>query len=381
MVGTDVRFDLVLLPGDGIGPEVIGAAEVVLGVVGDELRREGMALACVKHPIGGAAIDETGEPLPQATLEAALGADAVLLGAVGGPRWDSLGPSQRPEAGLLGLRQALEVYANLRPATMLDGLAERSPLRSESVGGLDLLLVRELTGGVYYGQPRGREGQGASRKAVDTMAYAENEIRRVAHVAFRAARRRRGRVTSVDKRNVLETSRLWREVVDEVAGEYPDVEVQHQLVDSMAMLLVQTPSAFDVVLAENMFGDILSDELGGIVGSLGVMPSASLGDSGRGLYEPVHGSAPDIAGKDIADPLGAILSVAMLVEHSLELPWVARAIESAVQGALALGLRTPDIASGRAGERLVGTREMAGEVARLLAQELFTRQSLNGAYF
>ena len=381
MVGTDVRFDLVLLPGDGIGPEVIGAAEVVLGVVCDELRQEGMVLACVKHPIGGAAIDETGEPLPQATLDAALGADAVLLGAVGGPRWDALGPSQRPEAGLLGLRRALEVYANLRPATMLDGLAGRSPLRSESVGGLDLLLVRELTGGVYYGQPRGREGQGASRKAIDTMAYAENEIRRVAHVAFRAARRRRGRVTSVDKRNVLETSRLWREVVDEVADEYPDVEVQHQLVDSMAMLLVQTPSAFDVVLAENMFGDILSDELGGIVGSLGVMPSASLGDGCRGLYEPVHGSAPDIAGKDIADPLGAILSVAMLVEHSLDLPWIARAIEGAVQGALALGLRTPDIASGRAGERLVGTREMAGEVARLLAQELFTRQSLNEAYF
>ena len=381
MKGTEVRFDLVLLPGDGIGPEVIAAAEVVLDVVRDELRREGMALSYVRHPIGGAAIDEAGEPLPQETLDAALGADAVLLGAVGGPRWDSLGPASRPEAGLLGLRRALEVYANLRPATLLPGLQERSPLRSESVGGLDLLLVRELTGGVYYGQPRGRDGKQPDRRAVDTMAYAECEIRRVAHVAFRAARRRRGRVTSVDKRNVLETSRLWREVVDEVAQEYPDVQVAHQLVDSMAMLLVQTPSAFDVVLAENMFGDILSDELGGIVGSLGVMPSASLGDSGRGLYEPVHGSAPDIAGQDVANPLGAILSLAMLADHSLDLPWVARAIEGAVHLALAQGLRTRDIAAGRPGERLVGTREMADEVGRLLGQELFSRQSLNEAYF
>ena len=380
-MGTEVRFDLVLLPGDGIGPEVVSAAEVVLRVVREELRREGMDLSLVRHPIGGEAIEESGSPLPQATLDAALGADAVLLGAVGGPRWDSLGPAVRPEAGLLGLRRALEVYANLRPATLLPGLQGRSPLRSESVGGLDILLVRELTGGVYFGQPRGREGTGPSRRAVDTMAYAEAEIRRVAHVAFRAARKRRGRVTSVDKRNVLETSRLWREVVDEVAGDYPDVEVAHQLVDSMAMLLVQTPSAFDVVLAENMFGDILLDELGGIVGSLGVMPSASLGDGGRGLYEPVHGSAPDIAGMDAANPLGAILSVAMLAEHSLGLPWVARGIEKAVEGALGLGLRTRDIATGRPGERIVGTRAMAEEVARQLSQELFSRQSLNEAYF
>ncbi len=380
-MGTEVRFDLVLLPGDGIGPEVVQAAEVVLEVVREELGRQGMGLSLVRHAIGGEAIEESGSPLPQATLDAALGADAVLLGAVGGPRWDSLGPAARPEAGLLGLRQALEVYANLRPAILLPGLQGRSPLRSESVGGLDILLVRELTGGVYFGRPRGREGTEPSRRAVDTMAYGEGEIRRVAHVAFRAARRRRGRVTSVDKRNVLETSRLWREVVDEVAGDYPDVEVGHQLVDSMAMLLVQTPSAFDVVLAENMFGDILSDELGGIVGSLGVMPSASLGDGGRGLYEPVHGSAPDIAGKDVANPLGAILSVAMLAEHSLGLPWVARGIEKAVEGTLRLGLRTRDIATGRPGERVVGTREMAEEVARLLAQELFSRQSLNEAYF
>jgi len=381
MSGTEVRFDLVLLPGDGVGPEVIGAAEVVLGVVQGELRREGVALGWVRHPIGGAAIDEAGEPLPPATLAAALGADAVLLGAVGGPRWDSLAPATRPEAGLLALRRALEVYANLRPARFLPGLQDRSPLRSASIGGLDLLLVRELTSGVYYGQPRLREGEGPLRRAVDTMAYAEGEIRRVAHVAFRAARVRRRRVTSVDKRNVLETSRLWREVVDEVAAEYPEVELRHQLVDSMAMLLVQTPGAFDVVLAENMFGDILSDELGGIVGSLGVLPSASVGDGGRGLYEPVHGSAPDIAGQGRANPLGAILSLALLFEHSLALPWIARAIEQAVRATLELGLRTPDVATGRPGERTVGTREMAEEVGRLLGQELLSRRSLQEAYF
>ena len=372
---------LVLLPGDGIGPEVIQAAESVLATAREYLRHEGIELSWQAKPIGGAAIDQVGKPLPDDTLAAAQEAKAVLLGAVGGPEWDGLAPGDRPEAGLLGLRRALSVYANLRPATMLPGLGGQSPLKSRALQGLDVLLVRELTGGVYFGEPRGRAGDAPSRQALDTMAYQEGEIRRVAHVAFRAARRRQRRVTSVDKRNVLETSRLWREVVEDVATDYPDVRLEHQLVDSMAMLLVLKPHAFDVVLTENMFGDILSDELGGVVGSLGVMASASLGDGGPGLYEPVHGSAPDIAGKDMANPLGAILSLAMLAEHSLELPLLARAIEGAVKEVLRQGLRTRDIADGSQGERVVGTREMAERVADALAQDLHTRQALNAAYF
>ncbi len=376
---TAETHQLVLLPGDGIGPEVIAATETVMRTARDCLRLEGIALSWERHQIGGAAIDAAGGPLPPETLSAAQGAAGVLLGAVGGPKWDALAPQERPEAGLLAIRRALSVYANLRPATLLPGLESHSPLRA--VQGLDLLLVRELTGGLYFGEPRERSGEGASRRAVDTMVYHEGEIRRVAHVAFRAARRRRGKVTSVDKRNVLECSRLWREVVEEVSQEYPDVELEHQLVDSMAMLLVLQPQAFDVVLAENMFGDILSDELGGVVGSLGVMASASIGNEGPGLYEPIHGSAPDIAGKDLANPLGAILSFAMLAEHSLDLPWVARAVEAAVKDVLSQGVRTKDIAQGTPGEKIVGTREMGERVARALAQSLHTRQALNETYF
>ncbi len=372
---------LVLLPGDGIGPEVIKAAETVLCTARDYLRREGIELSWEARPIGGAAIEAAGKPLPDETLFAAQAAKAVLLGAVGGPQWDRLAPHERPEAGLVSLRRALSVYANLRPAALLPGLEGRSPLRPGHVQGLDVLLVRELTGGVYFGEPRARSGERPDRRAVDTMAYAEGEIRRVAHVAFRSARRRQGRLTSVDKRNVLETSRLWREVVEDVAKEYPDVSVEHQLVDSMAMLLVLRPQMFDVVLTENMFGDILSDELGGVVGSLGVMASASLGDEGPGLYEPVHGSAPDIAGKDVANPLGAILSLAMLAEHSLDLPLLARAIEGAVKEVLRQGLRTRDIAEKRQGEQVIGTREMGERVADALAQDLHSRQALNATYF
>ncbi len=372
---------LVLLPGDGIGPEVIKAAETVLCTAREYLRHEGIELSWEAKPIGGAAIEQAGKPLPDETLSAAQAAKAVLLGAVGGPQWDRLAPSERPEAGLLGLRRALSVYANLRPAAMLPGLEGKSPLKPCGLQGLDVLLVRELTGGVYFGEPRGRAGDSPSRSALDTMAYQEGEIRRVAHVAFRAARRRQRHVTSVDKRNVLETSRLWREVVEDVAAEYPDVRVEHQLVDSMAMLLVLQPHMFDVVLTENMFGDILSDELGGVIGSLGVMASASLGDQGPGLYEPVHGSAPDIAGKDMANPLGAILSLAMLAEHSLDLPLLGHAIEGAVKEVLRQGLRTRDIADGRQGEKVVGTREMGQRVADALAQDLHTRQALNAAYF
>ncbi|MDA8344777.1 MAG: 3-isopropylmalate dehydrogenase [Thermaerobacter sp.] len=372
---------LVLLPGDGIGPEVIKAAETVMRTAREYLHREGIELSWEAKPIGGAAIEEAGKPLPEETLSAAQAAKAVLLGAVGGPQWDRLAPHERPEAGLLGLRRALSVYANLRPAALLPGLEGQSPLRPSAIQGLDVLLVRELTGGVYFGEPRGRSGESPSRSAIDTMAYEEGEIRRVAHVAFRSAQRRQGRVTSVDKRNVLETSRLWREVVEDVAKEYPDVTVEHQLVDSMAMLLVLKPHMFDVVLTENMFGDILSDELGGVVGSLGVMASASLGDDGPGLYEPVHGSAPDIAGKDMANPLGAILSLAMLAEHSLDLPLLARSIEGAVKEVLRQGLRTKDISDGSQGEKVIGTREMGERVADALAQNLHSRQALNATYF
>ncbi len=376
-----VSHQLVLLPGDGIGPEVISAAETVMVTAREYLRREGIELSWEAKPIGGAAIEEAGKPLPDETLTAAQAAKGVLLGAVGGPKWDRLAPQERPEAGLLGLRRALSVYANLRPATLLPGLEGHSPLRPDAVAGLNVLLVRELTGGVYFGQPRGRSGEKPARSALDTMAYEEGEIRRVAHVAFRSAQRRQGRVTSVDKRNVLETSRLWREVVEEVANEYPDVKVEHQLVDAMAMLLVLRPQIFDVVLTENMFGDILSDELGGVVGSLGVMASASLADDGPGLYEPVHGSAPDIAGKDLANPLGAILSLAMLAEHSLGLPLLARAIEGAVDEVLRQGLRTQDIGGGGQGEKVIGTREMGERVAAALAQSLHSRQALNATYF
>ncbi len=372
---------LVLLPGDGIGPEVIKAAESVLSTAREYLGREGIELSWQAKPIGGAAIEAAGQPLPDETLAAAQAAKAVLLGAVGGPKWDRLAPHERPEAGLLGLRRALSVYANLRPAALLPGLEGQSPLKPSAVRGLDVLLVRELTGGVYFGQPRGRKGEAPNRSALDTMTYQEGEIRRVAHVAFRAARRRQRRVTSVDKRNVLETSRLWREVVEDVATEYPDVQLEHQLVDSMATLLVLKPQVFDVVLTENMFGDILSDELGGVVGSLGVMASASVGDGGPGLYEPVHGSAPDIAGKDMANPLGAILSLAMLAEHSLDLPLLSRAIEAAVHEVLRQGLRTRDIADGSQGEQVIGTREMGERVADALAQNFHTRQALNAAYF
>lgn len=358
---------ILLLPGDGVGPEVTAAAARVLARVRDLLRDAGgPRLTWSEAAIGGSAIDAAGDPLPPETLAAAERADAVLLGAVGGPRWDSLPPQRRPETGLLGLRRALGVYANLRPTALLPGLASRSPLRAAAVQGLDCLLVRELTGGIYYGAPRGRSGEGSARRAVDTMVYGEHEIRRIAHVAFRAARSRRRSVTSVDKANVLENSRLWREVVAEVGQEYPDVDLSHQLVDSMAMLLVLRPAQYDVILAENLFGDILSDELGGVVGSLGVLASASIGDGGPGIYEPVHGSAPDIAGQDRANPLGAILSLALLFEHGLGMAETGRSIADAAGMALAQGLRTPDIHS-EDGETLVGTAEMGRRVADLVS--------------
>lgn len=312
--------------------------------------------------IGGCAIDATGTALPEETLGLCLNSDAVLLAAVGGPRWSDPQAPVRPEQGLLGLRRAMGVFANLRPVVVPDALADASPLRPERVRGVDVLIVRELTGGLYFGTPQGRETVNGERSAVDTMRYTESEIRRVVRLAFELARGRRRKVTSVDKANVLASSRLWREVTHEVAADYPDVECEDILVDACAMYLINRPADFDVIVTENMFGDILSDEASMIAGSLGMLPSASLGEPGRpGLYEPIHGSAPDIAGRDIANPLATILSVAMMLRSSLGLAEEAAAVEAAVAQALAEGARTADIA--RPGEPSIGTAEMGARVA------------------
>ena len=352
---------VVLLPGDGIGPEVIGEAAQVLG---EAAARAGMALELPEMPAGGAAIDATGEPLPRATLDAARSADAVLLGAVGSPRHDGLPRERRPEQALLGLRKGLGVFANLRPVRLHPALVAASPLRPEVVRGTDLLIVRELTGGIYFGTPRGIEGQGEGRRARNTMAYTASEVRRIARVAFEAARGRRRKVTSVDKANVLETSQLWREVVVETAREYPDIALEHLYVDNAAMQLIARPADFDVILTENMFGDILSDEAAMLAGGIGMLPSASLGE-GPGLYEPVHGSAPDIAGRGVANPLAAILSAAMLLRHSLGLPDAARRIEAAVARVLDDGGRTADLA--RPGEASIATHDMGRRVRSAMA--------------
>lgn len=331
---------IVVLPGDGIGPEVTRAARRVLEAVA---ARGGHRFAFDEHLVGGAALDATGDPLPAGTLAAARSADAVLLGAVGGPRWDDPSARKRPEQGLLALRKELGLWANLRPVRAFDALLGASPLREERVRGVDLLVVRELTGGLYFGQPRYRERAERGQRAVDTLEYHEHEVERVVRLAFRLARGRRRKVTSVDKANVLESSRLWREVATRVGAEHPDVTLEHQLVDSAAMRLVTGPGAFDVLVTENMFGDILSDEASVIGGSLGLLPSASFGDGRLGLFEPIHGSAPDIAGRGVANPLGTILSAAMLLEQSLGLAGEARAVEAAVERALARGARTRDL--------------------------------------
>ncbi len=336
------RFRIVLLPGDGIGPEVIAAAHRVLETVAGAADFD---LELVEAAIGGNAIDTVGDPLPPATLRLCEESDAMLLGAVGGPQWSSLPAADRPEAGLLRLRKHFELFANLRPVTVLPELAAAAPLKPELLRDVDLLFVRELTGGIYFG-PRREQGDGddAFDNAFDTMVYSVAEVERVAHVAFQAARRRSGKVTSVDKANVLASMRLWRRTVDQVAEQYPDVTLQHILVDNCAMQLVREPAAFDVLLTPNLFGDVLSDEASVLAGSLGTLPSASLGDGSRGLYEPVHGSAPDIAGAGIANPLGAILSAALLLRYSLDREAEARSIESAVAAALAAGYRTADLA-------------------------------------
>jgi 3-isopropylmalate dehydrogenase len=353
---------IVLLPGDGIGPEVVREARAVLETVA---ARHGHAFAFAEHLIGGAAIDATGDPLPPATLAACRQADAVLLGAVGGPKWDDPRAEVRPEQGLLAIRKALGLHANLRPVRVHPALTAVSPLKAERIEGVDVLFVRELTGGLYFGQPRYRERVGDRRRAVDTLQYDDDEIRRVVRMAFRLARARQKRVTSVDKANVLESSRLWREVAVEVAAEFPDVTLEHQLVDSCAMRLVTAPRTFDVVVTENMFGDILTDEAAVLACSLGLLPSASLGDGTRGLYEPIHGSAPTIAGKGIANPIGTILSAAMLLRHSLGLAEEADAVERAVDDVIAAGARTADMVA-TPSARTVSTTELGDQVRAAL---------------
>lgn len=330
---------IVTLPGDGVGPEVTAAAVRVLRAVAD---RWGHSFTFDEALMGGCAIDATGEPLPAETLRACEQADAVLLGAVGGPQWSDPSAPVRPEQGLLGLRQHFDLFANLRPVRTYPALAVYAPLRAELLDGVDILFVRELTSGIYFG-PRQEQGA-AGESAWDTMLYTVEQVRRVARVAFRAARGRRGKVTSIDKANVLASMRLWRRTVDEVAREFPDVSLEHVLVDAAAMHLLRSPARFDVVLAGNMFGDILSDEASVLAGSLGMLPSAALGAGSFGVYEPIHGSAPDIAGRGIANPTGTILSAALLLRHSLGLGAEAFAVEQAVEAALVAGARTADIA-------------------------------------
>lgn len=358
-----MKAAILLLPGDGIGPEVVAAAASILRAVGARYSHQ---FDLREAHIGGAALRRGLPPLPDETLAAARGADAILLGAVGDPEFDRGDSSRRPETALLSIRRELQLYANLRPAKLWPGLEASGPLKPEIVAGTDMLVVRELTGGLYYGEPRGIAADGTS--AHNTMRYSRHEIQRIARRAFDAARSRRKRVTSVDKANVLETSRLWRQVVTALAADYPDVAVDHMYVDSCAMKVTLAPSSFDVILTENLFGDILSDEAGAVVGSLGLLPSASLGD-GPGLFEPVHGSAPDIAGKDIANPIGAIGSAAMLLRHALRLETEARAIEQAIGKALASGARTADLAD--PSHPRIGTREMAMAVeSAFLAQTM-----------
>ncbi len=353
---------ILVLPGDYIGPEIMAEAVQVLETVN---QRYQLGLSLEHGLLGGAAIDAHGVPLPDATLQAARDADAILLGAVGGPKWDAVERHLRPERGLLGLRSQLGLFGNLRPAILYPQLAEASSLKAEVVAGLDILIVRELTGGIYFGEPRGiRTLENGERQGFNTYVYSESEIRRIGHLAFGLARQRDRRVCSVDKSNVLEVTVLWREVMEEVARDYPDVELSHMYVDNAAMQLVRAPKQFDVMVTGNMFGDILSDAAAMLTGSIGMLPSASLDKDGRGMYEPCHGSAPDIAGQGKANPLATILSVAMMLRYTLDEAEAAEAIERAVSSVLDQGLRTPDIAA--AGQPAVSTCEMGAAVVAAL---------------
>ncbi len=352
---------IAVLAGDGVGPEVIAEALKVLTALG----REGLTLDFEQAPVGGAAYDAAGDPLPSPTLALAQKADAILFGAVGGPRYDLAPRAKRPEQALLRLRKELNLFANLRPAAVFPELVDASTLRPEVVTGLDILIVRELTGDIYFGEPRGvRKLEGGGREGFDTMRYKDSEIRRIAHAGFRSALRRKKKLCSVDKANVLETSQLWREVVSEVGKKYSAVELTHMYVDNAAMQLLKNPRQFDVIVTGNMFGDILSDEASMLTGSIGMLPSASLDEKGKGLYEPIHGSAPDIAGKNLANPLAAILSAAMMLRYSLGEDLAAARVEAAVKKVLAKGYRTADIF--QRGTRKVGTREMGDAVVAAL---------------
>jgi 3-isopropylmalate dehydrogenase len=358
-----MTYKIAILPGDGIGPEIIAEAEKVLTCLQSEF---GLSLECEHAPVGGAGYEAAGHPLPAATLQLARDSDAVLLGSVGGPKWDGLDRALRPEQGLLGLRAGLGLFANLRPAILYPQLAAASTLKPEVVSGLDIMIVRELTGGIYFGTPRGiRIREDGQREGFNTLVYSESEIERIGRCAFEIARKRARRLCSVDKANVLECTELWREVITGLGRkEYQDVELSHMYVDNAAMQLVRSPKQFDVMVTDNMFGDILSDAAAMLTGSIGMLPSAALDSRGKGMYEPIHGSAPDIAGKGIANPLATILSVAMMLRYSLDAPALAVRIEQAVGKVLVDGLRTPDIAT--PGTQTVGTWEMGDAVAAAL---------------
>ncbi|MCB6185247.1 3-isopropylmalate dehydrogenase [Leeia sp. TBRC 13508] len=351
---------ICVLPGDGIGPEIVSQAMRVLEV----LKQDGLKMEFEYGLLGGGAVDETGTPYPEATQRLAKEADAILLGAVGGPKWDTLPREQRPERGLLGIRKQLGVFANLRPAILYPELANASTLKPEVVSGLDIIIIRELVGDIYFGEPRGIEERGGERVGYNTMVYSESEIRRIAKVAFETARRRNRKVCSVDKMNVLESTQLWRDVVTEVHKDYQDVELSHMLVDNAAMQLVRNPKQFDVMVTGNMFGDILSDEASMLTGSIGMLPSASLDENNKGLFEPCHGSAPDIAGKNMANPLATILSAAMMLRYSFGQEEQALRIENAVKKVLAQGYRTGDIYE--PGTNKVSTTEMGDAVLAAL---------------
>jgi 3-isopropylmalate dehydrogenase len=353
---------VLVLPGDGIGPEIVAEAVKVLQVLSKD---HGLSLTTSEGLVGGASIDVHGTPLTDDTLAQAQAADAVLLGAVGGPKWDAMPMANRPEKGLLALRKGMNLFANLRPAILYPQLTHASTLKPEVVSGLDLLIVRELTGGIYFGQPRGvRTLENGERQGYNTLVYSESEIERIAHVAFQAAQKRGKRVCSIDKSNVLETTALWKEVVTRIAAQYPDVELSHMLVDNAAMQLVKAPKQFDVMLTDNMFGDILSDEASMLTGSIGMLASASLNENNKGMYEPSHGSAPDIAGQGLANPIATILSAAMMLRYSLNAPEQADRIEAAVGKVLDAGLRTGDIWT--EGCQKVSTSQMGDAIAAAL---------------
>ena len=358
-----MNYNIAVIKGDGIGPEITDQAMMILDKIGEKF---GHTFNYTEVLMGGCAIDATGVPLPDETVEVCKKSDSVLLGAVGGPQWDTLPGHLRPEAGLLGIRAALELYANLRPALLYSALADACPLKKDIIGdGLDIMIVRELTGGIYFGERGRRDGENGP-EAYDTECYNVKEVDRIGRIGFELAQKRGGKLMSIDKANVLESSRLWREVIHDLAKEYPDVDCNDMLVDNAAMQLVRNPNQFDVIVTSNLFGDILSDEASMITGSIGMLPSASLGEGTLGMYEPIHGSAPDIAGEDKANPIATILSVAMMLRYSFDLKDESDAIEKAVQKALNDGYRTIDINDNSAGNKSVGTKEMGRVIAENL---------------